>query len=228
MNEWKTILLGAENSWIFLLECALRAGLMFLFVLVLFKLTGKKEVRQFSVLELMVIIGLGSAFGDPMIYIDAPILPSIVAIAVVLLFYWGINKWTNRSPKVEAVVEGAVERVFANGVVDVKALDAEGMSPAEFFGELRTLHVEHLGQVKSAYVEINGTLSVFFHPDDQVQHGLPLAPEILWAPVDQAELASGPASCSKCGLTVMEGLPRICPNCAQDRWVRAVSFLRIT
>ena len=227
MNDWRTIFLGEGTAWIFLLECAVRAALMFLFVMVLFKLTGKKEVRQFSVLELMVIIGLGSAFGDPMIYVDAPVLPSIVAIAVVLLFYWLINKWTNRAPRLEAMVEGKVERVFAEGRLDVRALDGEGMSPDEFFGQLRTLHVEHLGQVKTAYVEIDGTLSVFFLPDDEVKHGLPLAPEILHASSEPVRTGVGPVSCSKCGLTV-QGPLGTCNNCENDRWVPAMSSKRIT
>ncbi len=228
MNGWRTIFLGDDNPWIFLAECALRTGLMFLIALVLFKVTGKKEVRQFSILELIVIIGLGSALSDPMIYTTSPVLPSVVAMAVTLLLYWAVNKWTNRAPRVEAMVEGAVTRVFFDGIVELKALDTEGMSPDEFFGELRALHVEHLGQVKAAYVEIDGKLSVFFHPDDEVRPGLPIAPEALAAGDASATPADGPVCCGRCGYTVVQGLaPSACPYCEHDSWVPAISFVRV-
>lgn len=77
MPDWYTLLLGDGGSAAFIAECALRAVLMFMGTLALIKLTGKKEVRQFSLLELLVIIGLGSALGDPMIYSDSHSTPPI-------------------------------------------------------------------------------------------------------------------------------------------------------
>ncbi|MEO8069112.1 MAG: YetF domain-containing protein [Flavobacteriales bacterium] len=228
MSDPRTLFLGEDHTWIFLLECALRAVLMFVFALVLMKITGKKEVRQFSVLELLVIIGLGSAMGDPMIYTDAPLLPSLVAIGMVLLCYWGLNKLTNRAPKLEAFVEGEVRRVFADGVVDLVALDLEGISAPEFFGDLRVMHVEHLGQVKAAYVEINGEISVFFHPDDDVRSGLPLTPEALAAAVPAASAGKLPCCCSRCGFLVQQGaVPDPCTHCGNGLWVPAASFKRV-
>src|SRR5690606_38496541 len=103
-------------------ECALRAVLMFLGTLALMKLTGKKEVRQFSLLELLVIIGLGSALGDPMIYSDSPVLPSLTAIATTLFCYWGVNRWASRFPAVKQAVSGRVRRVLYDGVIDLRAL----------------------------------------------------------------------------------------------------------
>ena len=57
MDDWQRILIGDDRSWTFLLETAGRSVFMCVVLLLLFKLTGKKEVRQFSVLELIVIIG---------------------------------------------------------------------------------------------------------------------------------------------------------------------------
>lgn len=68
-----------------------------------------------------------------------------------------------RFRSLEKLIEGEVIRVFANGVVDTEALKNEGMTVHELYGELRVHHVEQLGQVKSAYVEIDGELSVFFY-----------------------------------------------------------------
>ncbi len=227
MNDLRTLFIGEDNTWIFLAECAMRAILMFVLVLALMKLSGKKEVRQFSVLELLVIIGLGSALGDPMIYTEAPILPSLVAIGTVLFCYWGVNKWTNRVPRVERFIEGQVRRVLHQGVLDLKALDAEGISASELFGDLRGMHVEHLGQVKSAYVEVNGEVSVFFHADEDVVPGLPLAPESLARGASLRSMRSFPCCCNGCGYLTTNPSEKMCPPCGGDAWVQAVAFKRV-
>ncbi|HEY0978182.1 MAG TPA: YetF domain-containing protein [Flavobacteriales bacterium] len=227
MSDLRTLFLG-DHSWIFLLECALRTVLMFVFALLLMKITGKKEVRQFSVLELLVIIGLGSALGDAMIYTDAPILPSLVSIGVVLLCYWALNKWTNHAPRLEALIEGRVTRVLQDGVIDLQALDSEGLSVTEFLGELRVMQVEHLGQVKAAHVEIDGEVSIFFRADAEVVPGLPLAPDVLVSGTSLQQVSAFPACCVHCGNQRADGNgDGRCGKCGKDEWVPAVSFERV-
>ena len=225
MNDWKTILLGEDNAWIFLLECAIRATVMFIAVLFLFKLTGKREVRQFSVLELIVVIGLGSALGDPMIYTEAPILPSLVAMLVVLICYWIMNKWTSKFRSLEKLIEGKVVQVFSNGILDIEALQKEGMTAHEFYGEMRVQHVEQLGQVKSAYVEINGVVSVFFLPDHEVSFGLPIAPEHLSS---TEQVAEGPVACRGCAKVLTQPIGTgSCDRCGTARWLKASNAKRV-
>jgi uncharacterized membrane protein YcaP (DUF421 family) len=63
--DWKVLLLGGEE-WSFLPETMLRTSIMFLVILTALSLLGKRGVKQLSVFELVVMIGLGSAAGDPM------------------------------------------------------------------------------------------------------------------------------------------------------------------
>ncbi|MBK7268372.1 MAG: DUF421 domain-containing protein [Flavobacteriales bacterium] len=227
MDEWRNILLGEGRTWTFLIECLVRTVVMFTVMLLLFKLTGKKEVRQFSTLELIVIIGLGSALGDPMMHPDAPLLPAIVVILVVLLLYRAMNHWTNHAPRVGEWVEGVVVKVLDNGVIDRKALDKEGISVEEFFGDLRTKHVEHLGQVKAAHVEVDGAISVFFHAKEDVRPGLPI--HVGWEDAlrSRAELPAGSVSCGQCGYTSIRLPTMSCEHCGEDRWAPASVFERV-
>jgi uncharacterized membrane protein YcaP (DUF421 family) len=227
MNDWDHLLLGEDNTWMFLVECIVRSAIMFVAVLLLFKFTGKKEVRQFSNLELIVIIGLGSAIGDPMLHGDTPLLPAIVTILVVLVLYRVMNHWTNHDPQVGEWVEGKVVRVLEDGVVDRDALDKEGLSIDEFFGALRTKHVEHLGQVKAAHMEVNGELSVFFQMDARVRAGLPI--HVGWSDELKviADLPATPVSCGQCATTVVVPMSPTCPRCGYERWAIAVDFPRV-
>lgn len=79
--EWKMLLLGEEN-WSFLLETAFRTLIMFIVILLGLRMLGKRGVKQLSVFELGVIIGLGSAAGDPMFYKDVGLLPGIIVFSI--------------------------------------------------------------------------------------------------------------------------------------------------
>ena len=225
MDELRDILMG-DKPWNFLLEAALRTAVMFVCALALMKLTGKKEVRQFSLLELLVIIGLGSALGDPMIYTDSPVLPSLVAIASTLLCYWGLTKWANHAGLVKRMVEGRVRRVLHEGEVDLEALEHEGLSTDELFADLRVLHVEHLGQVRSAYMEVDGELSVYFRERDDTRPGLSIIPEQLERTTDAKGSAADGVCCGRCGHTPVAAAPRKCPRCGEARWMPAVTTRR--
>lgn len=65
--DWSALFLGTED-WSFLTEVALRTFIMFLIIIIGLRFMGKRGVKQLSVVELVVIIGLGSAAGDPMFY----------------------------------------------------------------------------------------------------------------------------------------------------------------
>ena len=98
--DWKTLLLGEEN-WGFLAETAFRSVIMFLVILFSLRLLGKRGVKQLSVFELGVIIGLGSAAGDPMFYKDVGLLPGMIVFFVIISLYRLITYLINRSDRFE-------------------------------------------------------------------------------------------------------------------------------
>ena len=222
------LLSGKDGQWHHLLGYAFRSAFMFAAVLLLFKLTGKKEVRQFSMLELVVIIGLGSAIGDLMLDIEVGLLQASVVVLVVLVCYRLVNQWTNRSRAAGEWLEGRVVRFVNENGVDRKALNSEGLSVDELFGELHVKNVDHLGQVRAVYIEVNGDLSVYFRSEREVRHGLPIEPELLADARTAALAGPTPVSHRECGHTIQRGsAPLQCPQCEPDAWVQSSMQLRL-
>lgn len=58
--NWYNLFFG-EEAISFLLEIALRTFIMFILVLILLRLTGKRSIKQLSIFEIVMIIALGSA-----------------------------------------------------------------------------------------------------------------------------------------------------------------------
>ena len=228
--DWQRIFLGEDTSWFFLLEVAFRTVVMYLVLLIFFKITGKKEIKQLTVFELIVIVGLGSAAGDPMFYKDVPLLHALITFIIILLLYLFINYLSGRNHLLSVWLQGETKCVFYNNIINTKTLSKEGLNTEEFFSELRIKGIEHLGQVKRIYIEFSGELSVYYWPDDEVIDGLSILPEKLQAGTKHIDIP-GKHSCIQCGLTrnyeQPEGQP-VCKNCGCKKWVKSSNSKRIT
>jgi uncharacterized membrane protein YcaP (DUF421 family) len=227
--EWQRMFLGEDGSWLFLLEIVFRTLVMYIVMLVFFKISGKKEIKQLSIFDLILIVGLGSAAGDPMFYDDVPLLHGLAVFATILGLYTGIIYVSQKSTKVNEWLEGRSECVFENNSVNIKVLYKEGLNTAELFSELRQASVSHLGQVRKIYLEFSGEFSIYYHKDDEVVYGLPIYPEILKNGKEEIT-EPGLYSCVHCGLTkeIKTNEDKAhCTECKKTTWVKAINEKRI-
>lgn len=220
-------MLGSEE-WSFLPETMLRSVIMFAIILVSLRILGKRGVKQLSVFELVVIIGLGSAAGDPMFYKDVGILPALLVFAMVVGLYSAITFMIGKSKKFENLVEGKAVCLIEEGRFAIDNFKKESLGEDEFFAELRLQGVSQLGQVEQAIVEISGNISVFFYSDEAVKFGLPIMPNSL---KDSFIIipSTDRYSCIFCGYTaaLAASEKHICPECKKDEWVRSSNRKRI-
>jgi len=135
--DLKRMFIGDETP-LFLVEIALRTTIVFAFTLVLLRLLGKRGVAQHSLFEVTIIIGLGSAVGDPMFQADVPLVHSMVVLTVIVLLYRGFLSLLRRSELFERFVEGTPTCLVTDGRVDVKALATERLAQEELYEVLRT------------------------------------------------------------------------------------------
>ena len=106
-----------DLDWSFAAEIGLRTLVMFTVILLLLRLSGKKGVRQLSIFEVAIVIGLGSAAGDPMSNEQNAIVPALIVFSTILLFYRFITWLASRSEKFESVLEGDPIYVIEDGSI---------------------------------------------------------------------------------------------------------------
>jgi uncharacterized membrane protein YcaP (DUF421 family) len=224
----KELLLGNED-WSFLGSVVLRTVVMFVVILGGLRIMGKRGVKHLSVFELGVIVGLGSAAGDPMFYRDVGLLPCLVVFGVVLGLYHILEVILNRSEATARTLEGSPIEILRHGELIPEAIDEIEITTPELFAQLRLRAIAHLGQLDRAIVEPNGEVSVYFKTDAEVKPGLPIIPALYDVPVQRIE-QQGLYSCRHCGHT--EALPAgqsvpSCSVCAHENWTRAVAGPRV-
>lgn len=226
--SWKEFLMGSEH-WSFLLETGFRTLVMFSLVLIGLTILGKRGVKQLSIFELVVIISLGSAAGDPMFYKDVGLLPAFIVFVIVISLYVLVTYLVGRNKKFEKLLEGRPDLLIQNGMFAIENFKKEALGQDEFFAELRLRGVSHLGQVQTAFIETNGGISVFFYPSEQVKFGLPIMPDSLDDQTRRIKLAAVYA-CTFCGFSekIDPVNKHVCPKCRKDFWVKANNAQRIT
>lgn len=134
---------------------------MYLYTLALVRLLGKRGMAQLSPFEMVIIVALGSAVGDPMFYADIPLIHGMLVVTVVVGLERLIVRLTEKNQWLERVVESAPVLLVADGKILEAALDHEDLSEAELFMALRQNGIEQLGEVRLAYLEPSGHLSVY-------------------------------------------------------------------
>jgi uncharacterized membrane protein YcaP (DUF421 family) len=226
--DWQRFFLSSDAPPLFLLEIVLRCLIGYLLVLGALRVSGRRGVRQLSLFELSILLALGSAAGDVMVYHDLPVLYAAVAIGVIMGLYWLFNRLTEWFPKFSDWLEGVPVCLVADGCLQHQALDEQNLTQKELFGQLRQLQVEHLGQVRRAYVEATGHVTAFFYEDADVVPGLLILPDVLSKPLNSIT-ADGDYACTRCGY-VGHWYPaprQECPVCGNACWLPACSTRRI-
>jgi uncharacterized membrane protein YcaP (DUF421 family) len=224
--DWTKFFIG-EESGEFLLEISLRTLLMYFIILIGLRLLGKRGVRQLSVFELVVIISLGSAAGDPMFYKEIGLLFPVVIFAIIVAAYRLTTYLMAKSPKFDDLVEGKCVYFIIDGEFSIAEFNKEGLAQDEFFSELRQRSVCHLGQVETAILETSGNLSIFFYPDEKVKYGLPIMP-LLFDKASEEVTEKGKFACAHCG-NVLNLAPgkKECDKCGHKKWVKALKTCRV-
>lgn len=224
--DWTKFFIGEEDGT-FLFEIGLRTIIMYFIILIGLRLLGKRGVRQLSVFELVVIISLGSAAGDPMFYKEVGLVVPVIIFSIIVAAYRFTTYLMAKSPKIDDLVEGKCVYFIIDGEFSIAQFNKEGLAQDEFFSELRQRSVSHLGQVETAILETSGNLSVFFYPDEKVKYGLPIMPE-LFENASEEVMESGKFACTHCGnvLNLAPGRNQ-CNKCGHKKWVKALKTCRV-
>lgn len=196
--DWSRLLFGEDFSVPLLLEILLRTGVVFLWLVFLLRMTGKRGLSQLSPLELAIVIALGSAAGDPMLYTEVPVLLAMLVLTAVVALQRVVSWWMIRSRRLETFVDGTPMELVRNGVIVDGSLLRARLSREDLFERLRPKGVEQLGQVRRVYLEQSGELSVFLLPPGLVRPGLPIAPPWDVEPPHDSG-PSGVVACQACG-----------------------------
>ena len=154
-------------------------------------------------------------------------MPGIIVIITVVILYRIITVLAAKFKPLERLIEGQPKLIVEDGQFVLESLNKEHLAQDEFYSQLRLKSVSHLGQLKYAYLETSGDISVFFREDEHVTYGLPILPQQIHESSTQLHKKAY-YSCTFCGHSeYIESATNHCKRCGKEEWVESVKSNRI-
>ena len=221
-NDWHRILIGSAPTS-FLLEVLIRTVIMYLVLLVILRLMGKRMGGQLTIAELAVMVTLGAIICVPMQVPDKGILQGIFVLICAWAFQRGFTLLGVRDSKLENLIQGKEAILIKDGVLEVKRLNEANISRQQLYGVLRAQNIFNLGEVERVYIEASGLFSVYKF--DSPKPGLSIFPSRDGAILDgQQKPDEHVFVCRMCGRTAEDDSERNghCNNCGCENWEEAI------
>jgi len=138
---------------------ALRATAIYVFLLVVVRVLGKRTVGSATAFDFMVALILSEVVDEP-IYGDVPLVQGLVVLGVVAGWH-AVNSYLSyRSPRFDRLAGGEPTVLVKNGAIMRDGMRSERMNEEELWSLLRLQGIEDLRDIKEATLEPDGLLSV--------------------------------------------------------------------
>lgn len=164
----------------------IRVSILYILVLIIMRLMGKREIGQMQPFELVIAIMIADLASVPMSDTGIPIFHGIIPILALLLFQLIISFINLKSIKLRKIICGKPQILIYRGKIDEEALKKEKITINELQERLRQKDIYTLGDVEYAILETSGEMSIIQKPEKRnvKPEDLNLNPEYEGIPYD--------------------------------------------
>jgi uncharacterized membrane protein YcaP (DUF421 family) len=141
-------------------EFILRGIIIYVFLIVLLRLTGKRQIGQLSPFDLVLLLVLSNAVQNSMNGGDNSVIGGMISAVTLVGVNWFVGILTFRSKRAEALIEGRPELLIHNGRLFEKALEKSKLTKHELMSALREAGCAGVEDVRCAMLEDDGNISV--------------------------------------------------------------------
>ena len=141
-------------------QIIVRTAAVYLVVFAGLRLTGKRELGQMTVFDLVVILLIANAVQNAMTGPDTSLTGGILAAIVLLAVNWTVSALRLRSHLLGRILEGTPTVLVEDGEFIWPHLRKEGLERAEIEMAMREHGVDSVRDVKLAVLEVDGSISI--------------------------------------------------------------------
>ena len=146
----------------------IRAIFLYIIVLIVMRLMGKREIGQLQPFELAISIMIADLASIPMADSGIPITNGIIPILGLLVMHLIISVINKKSIKAREIICGKPSILIYRGKIDEKVLKKERFTINELQERLRGNNVVNIGDVEYAILETNGQVTVIQKPNKRI------------------------------------------------------------
>lgn len=163
-----------------------RAILLYIIVLIVMRLMGKREIGQLEPFELVISIMIADLASIPMTETGVPLTNGIIPILGLLVMHLLISVLNMKSRTARKIICGKPSILIYRGRIDEKVLKKERFTINELQERLRGREVFNIGDVEYAILETSGEISVIQKPNKRntIPEDFNIMPEYEGIPYD--------------------------------------------
>ena len=138
-----------------------RTLFFYFFILVVYRIMGKREVGQLGIIDLIVSILVAELAVISIENFDENIFRSIVPIITLLVLQVSLALLSLKSPKIRIFLDGNPSVIINNGQVNYKEMIKQKYNLDDLMVQMRDKGYKSIEEIEYAILENNGTLSIF-------------------------------------------------------------------
>jgi len=171
---WHEMLMP-KPSWA---EKILRPVLVYLVLMVVFRMVSKRELAQATLFDFLIILLISNVVQNAIIGDDNSVLGAIAGALTLVAITAILNRIAATSHKARVLMEGNPVLLVHEGRVLEDAMKAQAVTRYDLFSNIRKAGIARLSDVGLAMLELDGTISIIHRDHATGPHDC-LPPEIL-------------------------------------------------
>lgn len=141
-------------------EFVLRATVVYVVILLMVRLSGKRTVGQFTPFDLVVVVLLGTAVQNSLIGEDVSLIGGLILAGTLIGLNWLTGWLTSHSARADRIIEGSPVLLARDGDVFDAVLRRQQIGRREFDAAIREADCRSAEEIAIAVLETNGRISV--------------------------------------------------------------------
>lgn len=156
------------------LTLIIRTFLLYVFIVLSYRIMGKKEVGELGVIDLIVSFLIAELAAISIEEPDKSIFTSIVPILVLVFVQIFLSYISMKSSKLRKIIDGVPSIIISKGKINFNVMRKLRYSLDDLLTQIRQKDIKDIEKIKYAVLENNGKLSIF---QDNYDYPLPLIVE---------------------------------------------------
>jgi uncharacterized membrane protein YcaP (DUF421 family) len=148
------------------MESVLRASAIFVFLLLVFRVTGKRSLAQITTFDFVLLLIIGEATQQALLGDDFSVMNAWIVIATLMGLDLLLSQLKHRFPRLDPVIDSVPLVVVADGKLIEERAGHERVDLEDVLAAAREKHgLERLEQIKYAVLERSGGISIIPAPE---------------------------------------------------------------
>lgn len=141
-------------------EIALRSLSVFLFLVIIIRITGKRDIGEMSPADFILLLLISANVHTSLSGDDKSLLGGLIGVTVLILANFLLNRFAFKNRKFEDILKGAPEVLIYRGVIKENVLKRHNLTIDQIKIAMRKHGLVHFGSVRLSVLETDGTISV--------------------------------------------------------------------